>query len=86
MFGKNVSVVYKRKSCEVNIRTYNTVILKLWKANMNIQFVIGVYKMVTYLTSYLCKPEHTMSELTKKASEEAYGKDIRGKMHSRNLT
>ena len=86
MFGKNVSVVYKRKSCEVNIGTYNTVILKLWKANINIQFVIGVYAMVTYLTSYLCKSEHTMSELTKKASNEAYGKDIRGKMHSLNLT
>ena len=67
MFGKNVSVLYKRKSCEVNIGTYNSVILKLWKANMNTQFVIGVYAMVTYLTSYLCKPEHAMSELTKKA-------------------
>ena len=38
--------------------------------------------MLTYLTSYLCKPEHTMSELMKKASKEAYGKDIKGKMHS----
>ena len=79
MFGKNVSVLYKRKSCEVNIGTYNSVILKLWKANMNTQFVIGMYAMVTYLTSYLCKPEHAMSELTKKASKEAYGKDIREK-------
>ena len=47
---------------------------------MNIQFVTGVYAMLTYLTSYLCKPEHTMSELMKKASKEAYGKGI-GKMH-----
>ena len=36
--------------------------------------------MLTYLTSYLCKPEHTMSELMQKASKEAYGKDIKGKM------
>ena len=49
---------------------------------MNIQFVTGTYEMFTYLTSYLCKPEHTVSELMKKASKEAYGKDIRGKMHS----
>ena len=49
---------------------------------MNIQFVTGVYAMLTYLTSYLCKPEHTMSELMKKASKGAYGKDIRGEMHS----
>ena len=38
--------------------------------------------MLTYLTSYLCKPEHAMSELMKKSSKEAYGKDIRSKMHS----
>ena len=45
---------------------------------MNLQFVTGVYDvMLTYLT-YLCKPEHAMSE----ASEEAYGKDIKGKMLS----
>ena len=79
---KKVSAVYKRKPCEVNIGTYNTVILNLWKSNMNIQFATGVYAMLTYLTSYLCKLEHTVSELMKKASKEAYGKDIRGKMHS----
>ena len=49
---------------------------------MNTQFVTNVYTMLTYLTAYLCKPEHRMSELMKKASKEAYGKDIRGKMHS----
>ena len=38
--------------------------------------------MLTYLTSYLCKLEHSMSKLMKKASKEAYGKDIKGKMLS----
>ena len=49
---------------------------------MNTQFVTNVYTMLTYLTAYLCKPEHRMSELMKKVSKEAYGKDIKGKMHS----
>ena len=49
---------------------------------MNLQFVTGVYVMLAYLTSYLCKPEHTMSELMKKASKELYGKDIKSKMLS----
>ena len=31
--------------------------------------------MLTYLTSYLCQPEHAMSKLMKKTSKEAYGKD-----------
>ena len=69
MFGKKVSVTYKRKPYEVNIGTYNTVISKLWKANMNIQFVTSVYAILI-----LGKPEHAMSELMKKASKEAYGK------------
>ena len=46
---------------------------------MNLQFVTGVYAMLTYLTSYLCKPEHTMSKLVKKASKEPYGKNIKNR-------
>ena len=82
MCGKKVSILCKRKPFEVNIGPYNTVILRLLKSNMNLQFVTGVYAMLTYLTSYLCKPEHAMSKLMKKASKEAYGKDIKGKMLS----
>ena len=73
---KKVSILYKRKPSEVNIGAYNMVILKLLKSNMNLQFVTGVYAMLTYPSSYLCKLEHAMSELIKKASKEAYGKDI----------
>ena len=47
---------------------------------MNLKLVTGVYVMLTYLMSYLWKPEGTMSELMKNASMEAYGKGIKGKM------
>ena len=60
----------------MNIEPYHTVFLKLFKPNMNIQFVIGVHAMLNYLTSYLCKSEHKISELMKKASKETYGKDM----------
>ena len=40
---------------------------------MKIQFVTGGYAMLTCLTPYLCKLEHTIS---KKASKEAYHEDI----------
>ena len=49
---------------------------------MNLQFVTGVYARLTYLTSYLFKPEHAISELMKKASREVYGNDVRSKVHS----
>ena len=74
MYGKKVSILHKQKPYEVNIGSYNTFILKLLKSYINLQFVTGVSAMLTYLTSYLCKPEHTTTKLTKKASKEAYGK------------
>ena len=68
---KKVLILYKQKPIKVNIGPCNTVILKPLKSNMNLQ-----YAMRTYPTPYLCKPEHAMIELMKKASTEAYGKDI----------
>ena len=59
---KKVSVLYKRESCEVNIGPYSTVILKLAKSNMNLQFATGVYTMLTYLTPYLYGMSEFMSE------------------------
>ena len=54
---------------------------------MDLQFVTGVYAMLTYLTStYLGKPEHKKSELMKKASKGTSGKDIKGKMLSTGNT
>ena len=47
---------------------------------MNLQFVTGTHATLTYLTSYLCKPEHAVSEVMKEASKVAYGKDIKGKI------
>ena len=38
--------------------------------------------MLTYLTSYLCKSEHAVSEIMKKTSKEDYGKDIKGEILS----
>ena len=67
---KKTIVLNKRRPCEMNTVPYNTVILQLLKSNMNVQYVTGIYAMLTYLTSYFCKPEHTMSELMKKVSKE----------------
>ena len=64
----------------MNIVLYNTVVLQLLKSTMNIQFVTGIYVILTYLASYLCKPEHTVSELMKKASKESYRRNFLEKL------
>ena len=43
---KQVPIVYKGKSYEVNIGPFNTVILKLLKSNLSMQYV-AVYVMLT---------------------------------------
>ena len=50
------------------------------KSNMNLQFVTGLYGLLMYLTSYLCKTEHKQSELMKKAAKEASGLDLKQKL------
>ena len=79
---KEISIVYKREPSDIMIGPYNTVIFSCLRANMNVQYIASVYALLTYLTSYLCKPEHNMSELMRKASKEAYGKDVKGKMQA----
>ena len=72
VMSKHMCMLYKRKPNETNISPYNTVLLSLWKANMNIQFVTGIYGVIMYLTTYLCKAERSMGELMKKACKEAH--------------
>ena len=64
------------------MRPYNIVILKFLKSSMNLQLVPGVYVMLTYLTSYICMPEHALSEILKQASNETYVEDIKGKIYN----
>ena len=80
VMAKKVTIVYKRKPNEEFVSPYNTVLLNLMKSNMNIQFVTGVYGLLAYLTSYLCKPEHKASELMKKAGKEASGLGLKEKL------
>ena len=52
------------------------------KSNMNIQFVTGHYGVLKYLTSYMCKPERTTSELMKKAAKECTNKGVQDKLYA----
>ena len=58
----------KRSSESMYINSYNPTILKLWKANMDIQVVGGSTSAAYYVCSYLCKAEpddlkHAMQDL-----------------------
>ena len=53
-----------------SILSFVTRLLHLLKANMNLQYVTGIFDMLSNLTLYLFKPEHHMSELMKKSSKD----------------
>ena len=59
----------------MNIVSHNTVILQLLKSNVNIEFVNVIFAILKYLTSFH-KPEDAVSQLTRKASKEFYGRHL----------
>ena len=69
--AKKPNIILQRCPSEVNVNPYNPVILKALRANMDIQLITDVWACVAYITSYMCKPERTMSEFMRNACKEA---------------
>ena len=52
---KRVTLCLKRAPSEIRINNYNSVLLKAWRANMDIQYVLDPYACATYILSYITK-------------------------------
>ncbi|CAB4001648.1 Hypothetical predicted protein, partial [Paramuricea clavata] len=61
----------KRSPNELRINNYNRTCLQAWRANMDIQYVLDVYACAMYIVSYISKAQKGMSELLRKAVDEA---------------
>ena len=68
---KHSTLLLKRSPSETRINCYNPHLLKAWKANMDIQFVLDPYACAVYILSYITKGQRGMSKLLRKACEEA---------------
>lgn len=42
-------IFLKRLPCETRVNNYNTIALKCWEANMDIQFILDPYACVSYI-------------------------------------
>ena len=80
------SVVLQRKLQEMNINNYNPAVLRAWRANMDIQFILDAYACVVYVTSYMMKSERAMGELLKQVVKETRGDDIRTQLRKLGTT
>ena len=65
------TIFLKRQPNELRVNNYNPACLKAWRANIDIQFVLDVYACAMYIVSYISKAQKGMSELLRKAYEEA---------------
>ena len=65
------TIFLKRSPNELRINNYNPTCLRAWRANMDIQYVLDVYACAMYIVSYISKAQKRMSELLRKAVEEA---------------
>ena len=61
----------KRSPNEIRINNYNEHLLKAWRANMDIQFILDPYACAMYIASYISKAQRGMSNLLSRAVEEA---------------
>ncbi|CAF3339481.1 unnamed protein product [Rotaria socialis] len=63
-------VSLKRAPNEVRINAYNSVMMSLHKANMDIQFILDPYACLMYCIDYISKSENGMSKLLREALNE----------------
>ena len=68
---KSTMIFLKRTPSEIRVNAYNPALIKAWRANMDIQFVTNVYACAVYIASYVTKSQRGMSELLRKAADEA---------------
>ena len=56
------SVVMKRKPSESWINTYNSNVIRVWKANMDLQYILDLYACVMYIDAYTLNSKECGSE------------------------
>ena len=61
------TIFLKRNLDEMRINAYNKTILHLWKANMDLQFILDPYACAVYVISYIGKSQRGMSKLLRDA-------------------
>jgi hypothetical protein len=82
---KRNAVFLKRSTNAIFINPYNMKILKTWRANMDIQFVLDQFACAQYVVSYIGKSSRGVSKLLRKANEEVKKGNLGLKQRLRSL-
>ena len=82
---KSSKVFLKRKPSEIRVNLYNKTVLKAWKANIDMQFVLDPYACAMYIVSYISKSQRGMSNLLYSAAKEARNDNMDIKRQVRHI-
>lgn len=67
---KSSKIFLRRAPNEIKINAYNPSMMKLYKANMDIQFVLDPYACIAYILNYINKANRGMSKLMRQIIAE----------------
>ena len=70
------TVVLKRNPSDILTNGCNINILKLWRGNINFQFVVDEYSTVMYICGYMMKSEKALGEQLKRVAKECQSDNI----------
>ncbi|XP_069392375.1 uncharacterized protein [Paralichthys olivaceus] len=72
-------IVMKRRPIHCWVNGFNVHLLRVWNANMDIQFVLDEYCCIAYMLLYMSKPEHEMTQTLNQVFGEVRKKDVNEK-------
>ena len=74
--SRGKTVILKRNPSDVLTNGCNINILKLWKGNIDFQFVVDEYSTVMYVCGYMMKSEKALGEQLKRVAKECQSEHI----------
>ena len=77
---RGTSIILERDIGDCNTNNCNLDCLKLWRANIDIQYVADPYSCIMYVLSYVMKCENGMSEILKRVAKEFKDTEVRNQM------
>ena len=70
------TIILKRTIRERMVNNYNGKMLKVWRANMDVQFCLDTYAIITYVCDYLTKTDDGLTKFMKEAIKEKKNSNI----------
>ena len=64
-------IIMSRDPADVWVNAYNPDLLRCWRANMDIQYIIDPYSCVMYILSYISKAEHELRQILRFTQAQA---------------